>query len=351
MNTELQIWNAEQYTLQRYEVERLQAVAAAADQHAADNIFTIYQSTKAPNTLRRQEADLRLFGQFITEISGVQFDGCAFCDHPGAWAIVTGGLVIAYRQWMLKQGYDGDSVNVRLSTVRTYAKLAQQAGMVSEGEYLKIAGVSGYSQKEIKRVDAKRDAKRIGTKKERANFLKRGVVAQLKGMECTRPSDYRDRLLMCLMLDHGLRVSEVEALAVGSVDMHARSLAITRIKTSTADTHDLTDDTHAALLDYLPHIADRAADAPLIAGSVKSGRLTEGGMSDRAINARVGEIGKRFGIDNLSPHDLRHTAADEVVKHNGIQSAMQWGGWSSPAMPIRYAERRKISNRGVKITY
>jgi integrase len=348
---ETKIAKLEQYTLTHYEIERLQAIATAANQTLADNVFSLYQQTKAPNTIRRQRADLMLFGQFISEISGVALDGCAFCEHPGAWAIVTGGLVTAYRQWMLKSGYDAHSVNVRLSTVRTYAKLAHQAGMIAEGEYLRITGVSGYSQKEIGRIDAKREVKRIGEKKENANFVKRGIVAQLKGLECKRDSDYRDRVLLCLMLDHGLRVSEVEALTVGSVDMNARTLTINRLKTSTTDLHDLTDDTYAALVDYMPLLDGRAVTAPLIAGSLKSGRLTDGGMSVRAINARVQEIGQRFGIENLSPHDLRHTAADEVVKNNDLQTAAAWGGWSSLAMPMRYAEKRKVSNRGVKITY
>jgi len=348
---ETEIVTFEQYTLQHDEIERLQAVAEAADRHVANNVFAIYQQTKAPNTIRRQRADLTLFGKFITEISGVAFDGCAFCEHPGAWAIVTGGLVTAYRQWMLKTGYDGNSVNVRLSTVRTYAKLAQQAGMIAEGEYHRIANVSGYSQKEIGRIDAKREVKRVGNKKADSNFVKRGTVAQLKGLECKRPSDYRDRVLLCLMLDHGLRVSEVEALTAGSVDMDARSLTINRLKTSTTDLHDLTEDSYSALVDYMELITDRPASAPLIAGSRKSGKLTDGGMSVRAINKRIQVIGQQFGIENLSPHDLRHTAADEVVRNNDLQTAAQWGGWSSLAMPMRYAEKRKVSNRGVKITY
>ncbi len=348
---EAQIEKLEQYTLQQYEIERLQAVAAAANQSFADNVFSVYQQTKADNTLRRQKADLVLFGQFITEISAVQLNGAAFYVHPGAWAIVTGGLVAAYRQWMLKTGYDGHSVNVRLSTVRTYAKLAQQAGMIAEGEYLRITAVSGYSQKEIGRLDAKREVRRVGNKKAEPNFVKRGIVAQLKGMVCNRPSDYRDRVLLCLMLDHGLRVSEVAALTMANVDLSARSLTINRLKTSTTDLHDLTADSYTALTEYMCLIGDRPATAPLIAGSLKSGALTSSGMSVRAINKRIGEIGQRFGVENLSPHDLRHTAADEVVKNNDLQVAAAWGGWLSLAMPMRYAEKRKVSNRGVKITY
>jgi integrase len=216
---------------------------------------------------------------------------------------------------------------------------------------LRIANVSGYSQKEIGRIDAKRERNRIGNKKADPNFVKRGIVAQLKGLDCQRPADYRDRVLLCLMLDHGLRVSEAAALTVACVDLNTRSLTINRLKTSTTDLHDLTEDSYTALTEYMCLIGDRPPTAPLIAGSLKSGALTGGGMSVRAINKRIGEIGQRFGIDNLSPHDLRHTAADEVVRNNDLQTAAQWGGWSSLAMPMRYAEKRKVSNRGVKITY
>jgi site-specific recombinase XerD len=250
-----ELTKVKQYTLQHDEIERLQAIAQAADRHVADNVFSIYKQTKAPNTIRRQRADLMLFAKFISEIGGVALDQYAFSEHPTAWAIVTGGLVTAYRQWMLNSGYDGNSVNVRLSTLRTYAKLAQQAGTLTEGEYLRIANVSGYSQKEIGRIDAKRERSRIGNKKADPNFVKQGIVAQLKGLDCERPSDYRDRVLLCLMLDHGLRVSEVAALTVANVDLSARTLTINRLKTSTTDLHDLTNDTYSALVDYMPLIA------------------------------------------------------------------------------------------------
>ncbi len=85
-------------------------------------------------------------------------------------------------------------------------------------------------------------------------------------------------------------------------------------------------------------------------GSNKSGKLLETGMSERAINKRIQEIGERFGVANLSPHDLRHTAETEVIKHNPIDKMMRHFGWNSPAMAIRYAEKSIIGNEGIVIT-
>ena len=43
---------------------------------------------------------------------------------------VTFGLVLAFREWILQKGYAVGSVNGRLSSVRTFAKLAGEAGAV-----------------------------------------------------------------------------------------------------------------------------------------------------------------------------------------------------------------------------
>lgn len=46
---------------------------------------------------------------------------------PNAWRGVTWGLVEGFVKWQLRRGYSVGSVNVRLSTVKTYCKLALKA--------------------------------------------------------------------------------------------------------------------------------------------------------------------------------------------------------------------------------
>ena len=66
-------------------------------------------------------ADLFLFADFLASV-GIPTD--ELMEAPDEWAAVTWGLVKAFVEWMLQEGYAVGSVNVRLSTIRTYARLA-----------------------------------------------------------------------------------------------------------------------------------------------------------------------------------------------------------------------------------
>ena len=61
-------------------------------------------------------------------------------------------------------------------------------------------------------------------------------------------------------------------------------------------------------------------------------------MSIRAIRARVRKMGESIGINNLSPHDLRHTRATRLASSMNVRELMDWFGWNSPAMAARYIE-------------
>ena len=73
-------------------------------------------------------------------------------------------------------------------------------------------------------------------------------------------------------------------------------------------------------------------------------------MSVRASNARVGELGQAMGIERLSPHDARHYWATQAIRNGtDIKSLQDAGGWTSPAMPLRYAASAAIANEGVRL--
>jgi integrase len=112
-------------------------------------------------------------------------------------------------------------------------------------------------------------------------------------------------------------------------------------------THRVTLDTLRAILAYMEHAA--SAPGPLLIGSQKGGRMG-GHMSARAITERVRVLGARAGIQGLSAHDLRHYWAT-VAARNGtdVKSLQDAGGWTSPAMPMRYIESAKIANQEVKL--
>jgi integrase len=327
---------------------RLQAAGQAANQAAAGGVFSDYQSRKAANTLRRQEAGLSLFSEFLRSAGLEPSD---YANDPEAWRGITWGLVAAFARWQLEQGYAVASVNIRLSTVKTYAKLAMKAGVLDATEYALIRTVDGYARKEIKRIDEQRKTAGIDTrkgyKKAEPVTLTREQAQTLKSQPDT-PQGRRDAFLMALLLDHGLRVGEVAILTVEAFDLKAGELRFYRPKVDRQQTHRLTADTLRAARAYLANDAPRAG--MIWRHSRRDGSLDGPGMSTRAMTERVRMLGEAIGVEGLSAHDCRHYWATQAARNGTpIDRLQDAGGWSSPAMPLRYVEQAKIANSGVKL--
>ena len=177
---------------------------------------------------------------------------------PAAWAGVTWGLVSKFRDWLLTRGYAIGSVNLHLTTLRTYAGLAMQAGVIPAGECAAIRAVRGYGRTEGKHVDSARAPTRKGAKKAQPVSLTPEQAARLKAQPDT-PQGRRDALLLCLLLDHGLRVGEVAGLAVRDFDLAAGELRFYRPKVDKIQTHRLTADTLAAARAYMPVTCERSS--------------------------------------------------------------------------------------------
>lgn len=331
----------------------------AANRAAAAAVFSDYRTRKAANTIRRQDADLALFADFL---QAANIPAGNLATDPRAWQPITWGLVEGFVKWQLLQGYAVDSVNVRLSTVKQYAQLALKAGALPIAEYAMIRTVKGYSHKEKPNIDGNRKAQGIDTRrttKARTNhktskkaepiFLSKEQRDALTASDGTARGD-RDAFLMCLMLEHGLRVGEAELLQAANFNLAAGEFTFKRPKTHTTDTHRLTDKTLAAARVYFKHAPRDGilwrASAEKREGKAKAGTLTKQSMTAGAIYKRVELLGRKIGIEGLSPHDLRHTFA-ERAKRNPAKVLQNAGGWNSPAMALRYQQRDRIANEGL----
>lgn len=325
--------------------ELARQVGEQANQAAARSRFADYRSRRAAQTLRRQDSDLLLFREFLERVKVRTGD---LSHDPGAWRVVTWGLVEAFIKWQLHSGYAIPSINVHLSSIKTYARLAMQAGTVTPQEYSLIRAVQGYTYREQARIDQKRPRKRIGLKKEEPVKITPEEATALKQQSDT-PQGRRDTLLMCLLLDHGLRVGEVAAIASRDINLTDSTLHFYRPKVSKEQVHRLSEDTRMALLACVnAHELDM--NGLLLRRSKKNEELGEAGMSERAITGRVRFLGEKLGIAGLSAHDCRHFWATSAARHGTDPFALQEaGGWSSLAMPRRYIEDNKIANDGVKL--
>jgi integrase len=321
----------------------------AANQAAGAGVFSNYQERKAANTLRRQAADLDLFAAFL-QSAGVPVGDLA--NDPEAWRGVSWGLVAAFVKWQLSQGYAVASVNIRLSTVKTFCKLATQSGAIKPEELAMIRTVAGYQHKEIKQVDEKRTENgtptRYGYKKALSVSIPPLQAKALKSQPDT-PQGRRDALLMCMLLDLGLRCGEVAILTVDNFNLKTGELTFYRPKVNKTQTHRLINGSLAAAKAYFDN------DVPAIGNIWRGSRkgkhgLTDQGMTERAITERVRVLGEVIGLHGLSAHDCRHCWATLAARNKTPMDRLQdAGGWSSLAMPARYIEAAKIANQGVNL--
>ncbi len=362
----------------------LAQVSQLADRAASNFIFIDYRQRRSAQTLRTHTAALLLWISYLdsigaaTEIASQAADWAAdyfavadvqkldeyakeqneviglifaahFCQsEPAAWQGVSWGLVEGFVKWLLNQGYSISSVNNRLASIRVYVRLAAKAGVIPPAEHALIREVRGYGQTEGKRIDEKRPYTRIGHKKETAIVLTAQQARQLKYTHPPTPQGVRDRLMICLLLDLGLRASELAGLKVSDF-AEPNTVVVYRQKTDTTDRMVLSTDIRQALADYEPYLRQQGI---LLRGSRKGGKLTDDVMSVRAIGSRIKTLGRDIlDIWELSPHDLRHTWATQAAKRSNPFVLRDAGGWTNMQTPSRYVERAKTVNEGIELDY
>ncbi len=360
------------------------AAGQAANRVAADYLFADYHQRRSPQTLRTQTAALIRWVEYLQKVkaathllaeattwASTKFSpgdieklqlyaetqatslplvyAASYCQHQAnAWQGVTWGLVEGFVKWLLKQGYTVVTVNNRLSTIKVYVRLATKAGVIPPAEQSLIREVRGYGGREGKRVNTKRPKNRLGHKKAEAIVLTPEQARRLKTEHPTSPQGIRDRLMVCLFLDLGLRASEVAALKVEDL-LEAGRISVYRQKTDHTDQMVLSADILHALTAYQPY---KRPSGTLLRGSRKDETLTEEVMSVRAIGARIKVLGRDIlGIWELSPHDLRHTWATRAAKHSNPFVLRDAGGWSNMQTPSRYVERANVVNEGIRLDY
>jgi integrase len=328
--------------------QSIEQAGLVANVAAARHVFGDYCVRKSSNSLRAQLADLQTFVDYLAA-AGVEGPPAeALQAQPAAWQGVTHGLVRGFVAWLLGRGLALASVNRKLSTVKVYAGLAAQAGMMGGAELALIKSVQGYSAREFARVNEKRLAIRLSSKKEASTTLAPEQVKALKSQPDT-PQGRRDAVMMCLLLDHGLRVGELAALAVTDVNLPAGELRFYRPKVDKVQTHRLTPDALAALRAYFVQ-GNAPALGPLLRGSNKAGLLTSSGMTERSITRRVGRLGEQIGIEKLSAHDLRHSWATRAIRKGTDPFALQQaGGWTSMQTVRKYVDESAIANDRVML--
>ena len=387
MNTLAPTTNQPQH-LTHVDHDRMAAFSARAGAALRSSKFKEFRELKAARTVRSHDTDLLLFSTALADAgiideAHVQAHADALAAGPSAWSGVNHDIVAAFKLWMLAKGYALASVDHALATVRTYARLAyestDQAAYtaavdadrrpvgLSVGDYAGIRMVKGYNGRESLRKDSARAADGLATrrgKKRTAAEMHNNppTAAELRKLkkhpDRKTAQGRRDAVIMALLVDTGMRVSELEGMVVNGmvdlgdgdvrwvgVDMEAGIIAYYAEKTNVVVTLRQSPDVAAVLRLWMN--TDAPAMGPLLRSSRKGGHLTDAGMTRGAISARVRELSQAAIGRELSPHDIRHGTITVMANNHPDRLndlSLMYGWKPGSKMIYTYAKERDIAN-------
>jgi integrase len=257
--------------------------------------------------------------------------------------------------------------------------MAVKSGAVDRQEGLLIQTVKGFSRAGGLNVDEQREQTRIeevtyaykeigkkrstvvtrrSTKKRKPTMIDEKTAVALKQPRNDSPQAYRDALLMCLLLDHGLRASELALLKAKDIDLAAGEMRFYRpkIKGTTHEwtTHQLTAETQAVSTYYVKSLYPPTLleDGPLILVTTRllengeGGQLLSKGLNRVRISERAAWLGKQLGVSKFSAHDCRHYCATKMARLGySVDELIAWFGWTSAQTAMRYVTAVDVKER------
>lgn len=164
--------------------------------------------------------------------------------------------------------------------------------------------------------------------------------------ECTntRRTAIRDRAIILLLLDTGMRAGEMCADPKrGTPGILIRDIALRELSVKVFGKGDkerilpISPSTGKNIWRYLATRPDAAPDEPLFA-SAKGGPLTVGGLGQL-----IKKLGRRAGIPNAHPHRFRHTFAINLLRNSANAYELQaMLGHTSLEMVKRYLKLAQV---------
>jgi len=139
----------------------------------------------------------------------------------------------------------------------------------------------------------------------------------VKGVRGRRPTALRDRAIILMLVDSGIRVSELVMLRVRDYDRRRGQVIIRHGKGNKTRVIFVGDTTRRAMWRYLASRGELEEDDPLFATS-------NGKPLDRHnVRKMLQKAGQRAGIQRVYPHRFRHTFAITFLRNGGNPLELQ----------------------------
>jgi integrase/recombinase XerC len=260
----------------------------SADRHR--RLLAAFLAGRSPQTVRAYRQDLADFATFVGTATAPEAAQRLLAAGSGA----AHELALRYQADLLGRGLAAATVNRRLAALRSLLKLARTLGLV--GWSLEVEGL---------RAEPYRDTRGPGV----AGF--RRLLAQLDPRGDAK--GLRDRAILRLLFDLGLRRSEVVRLDLADYDTQTGTVAVLGKGRTAKVARTLPPPTHAALEAWL---AVRGQQAGPLFGSLDRAGKGSGRLSAAGLYALVRKLGEQAGL-KVWPHGLRHAAITQALDATG----------------------------------
>ncbi|WP_060210230.1 tyrosine-type recombinase/integrase [Sporosarcina koreensis] len=199
-------------------------------------------------------------------------------------------------------GLSVNTINIRLRTLRTMCRFWAKEGVTETNAMETVKNVVGDTIEEVPGISDE------------------GIDRLLASYDVNNFAEWRDKVLIMLLLDTGLRITEAVSLTVDNVDYHlntayvpsqvAKNRRMREVPLS-REVAKLLSQLHEESCGYFgesPFIFHNAYGEPFTAG---------------AFRTRLNRRKKRLGLSRLSPHMFRHTFCRNYLLNGGDLFTLQ----------------------------
>ena len=254
----------------------------------------------------------------------------AFAVH---WAEVRYQHVMALRSLLIEGDAKPATINHVLAAVRGVIREAWRLGLIDAETKERIVDIKSVSASTLPA------GRHVGVGEIRRLFEICG--ATLVGA--------RDAAMLSLLYGCGLRRSEAVALTLADYKDGE-----VKVRTGKGRKERIVYSANGGRAAIDAWIAVRGTwDGALLAPVAKGGRIQQRAMTAQAVMLRLRFLGKRAGIENLSPHDLRRSFVGELLDAGAdISAVQQLAGHSSVTTTARYDRRgERVKQRTAELLH
>ena len=247
----------------------------------------LVENDRSPLSVKNYLADIRRFGEWFRQTS----------RQALAPELITPQDVRDYRDYLFKHKAASSTINRRLTSLRLYARWAKEAGLIEfdPAERVRSAERQVVAPKWLDRSDT--------------NALVREARNQIKlASEAKKGQAIRNHAVIVILLNTGLRVSELCALEMGDLTYSERKgkIKVRRGKGSKQREVPLNPEALEALKAVLDARPESLKHRFVFAGQ-DGLPLKPGGVQEM-----LAALSRRAGAE-ATPHTLRHTFAKNLV--------------------------------------